>query len=99
MQLKITPRRRWRFLDPKNINAFVRRDTAAAPVPLDLIVDRYLEDTRADLLRREGQSMAALRWGIVAAMPHTWVTSTASSAPAWKRIIFLQIPMTDTGMP
>jgi DNA repair photolyase len=80
MELKITPKRRKRFLEPKNIaawiGAFIRRDLAAAPVALDLIVNRYLEDTKAGDLRDEPKSMESLRQGIVDAMLKTWDLQT-----------------------
>jgi hypothetical protein len=79
-QLIITPKRRKKYLAKRNLNAwvgiFLRRDTAATPIPLDLIVDRYLEDTKAVLLREDLEAMATLRKEIAGAMQRAWDIET-----------------------
>lgn len=76
MQMKMTPKRRRKFLDPKNLSAwsdaFIRRVSGAAPVALEVIVERYLVDTKASLLREEPNSMESLRRGMAEAMLKTW---------------------------
>lgn len=75
-QQKITPKRRRKFLAPRNLRAwvgvFVRRDPNAEPNPIDRFIDRYLEDTKASRLHDEPESMAALRRGLAEAMRHQW---------------------------
>ena len=74
--LKLTPKRRRTVLKPNSVKAwvgtFVRRDPGAAPMQLDEIVNRYLEDTRAGGLRNDSASMEALRQGIAQALSRVW---------------------------
>ena len=80
MKLNITPKRRRKYLDPRNIKAwtdtFVRRDPNAPPMPLDAIIDRYLEDTKAGNLRDETESINSLRRSIAKEMLETWYVRT-----------------------
>lgn len=76
MNIRITPKRRRRFLNPKNLKAwasvFIRRDLEAAPILLDSLIDRYLADTKAGLLADEPALMSSLRLGMMKAMEKVW---------------------------
>jgi DNA repair photolyase len=79
-QLIITPKRRKKYLARKNIKTwvglFARRDTAATPIPLDLLVNRYLEDTKAVHLSEDPEAMATLRQEIAGEMQRVWDIET-----------------------
>jgi DNA repair photolyase len=76
MTIRITPKRRRRFLNPKNLGAwagaFIRRESESAPILLDSIIHRYLADTKAGLLAAEPASMSSLRLGMMEAMKEVW---------------------------
>lgn len=82
MTPRLTPKRRRRLLNPRNIRAwvgaFIRRDPAGAPVPLGLIADRFLDDTKSRLLGNEPGSMASLREGLAKAMRTVWNIKTGN---------------------
>ena len=83
MNRKPTPLRRRMLLDPKSVrawtDAFIRRDDAAEPVPLDIIVQRYLQDTNSVLLAQEAEAMAALRSIMAEALMRAWTISVDSN--------------------
>jgi DNA repair photolyase len=76
MKLRITPKRRRKFLNPLNlkawIGAFARRDPNSAPMSITTIVDRYLDDTHATGLKEEPASLEMLREGLGAVLAEVW---------------------------
>ena len=85
---RITPKKRRKVLHPKNIacwvGAFVRHDSrmsihrglASPPIPMERLIDRYIEDVKAEGLRGNPKAMVTLRREMEAALLKVWDIST-----------------------
>lgn len=88
MKLKITPKRLRKVKNPKNVEcwvgSFVRRAPPSSdplglpspPVPIEQILDRYLDDVEAEGLRDIPKSMEELRRAMEVALRKVWDITT-----------------------